>query len=85
MSGEKIHDNVYLVGGGEISHPADCLVYLIDGGRWEDDTQYFTFVPDFVPEGIWKLLRPVETWLERSRWSVYSAHFMAVWKKNDPC
>jgi len=33
MSGEKVHDNVYLVGGGEISHPADCLIYLIDGGN----------------------------------------------------
>jgi glyoxylase-like metal-dependent hydrolase (beta-lactamase superfamily II) len=31
--GEKVHNNVYLVGGGEISHPADCLVYLIDGGN----------------------------------------------------
>jgi glyoxylase-like metal-dependent hydrolase (beta-lactamase superfamily II) len=33
VSGKKIHDNVYLVGGAEISHPADCLVYLIDGGE----------------------------------------------------
>jgi glyoxylase-like metal-dependent hydrolase (beta-lactamase superfamily II) len=31
-SGEKICSNIYLVGGGEISHPADCLVYLVDGG-----------------------------------------------------
>jgi glyoxylase-like metal-dependent hydrolase (beta-lactamase superfamily II) len=30
---EKIHDNIYLVGGAETSHPADCLVYLIDGGE----------------------------------------------------
>jgi glyoxylase-like metal-dependent hydrolase (beta-lactamase superfamily II) len=31
-SGEHVHENIYLVGGGEISHPADCLVYLVDGG-----------------------------------------------------
>ncbi len=30
---EKVWGNVYLVGGSEISHPADCSVYLIDGGE----------------------------------------------------
>ena len=30
---EEIWEGIYLVGGGEISHPADCLVYLIDGGE----------------------------------------------------
>jgi len=31
MPGEKICDNIYLVGGSEISHAADCSVYLLDG------------------------------------------------------
>lgn len=31
--GEKICEGVYLVGGSELSHPADCLLYLIDGGN----------------------------------------------------
>jgi glyoxylase-like metal-dependent hydrolase (beta-lactamase superfamily II) len=30
--GEKVWENIYLVGGSGISHPADCSVYLIDGG-----------------------------------------------------
>ncbi|UCD57073.1 MAG: MBL fold metallo-hydrolase [Candidatus Hydrogenedentota bacterium] len=30
--GEKVWENIYQVGGVEISHPADCSVYLIDGG-----------------------------------------------------
>ena len=53
----------------------------VDGGCWKDDRQYFTFIPDFVPLGIWKMLRPFEIGLERSRWNAYSAHFMAVWEK----
>ena len=32
MPGEKISDNIYLVGGSKVSHPADCSVYLLDGG-----------------------------------------------------
>lgn len=31
--GEKVWENVFLVGGSEISHTADCSVYLIDGGH----------------------------------------------------
>ena len=30
--GEKVWESIYLVGGSEVSHPADCSVYLIDGG-----------------------------------------------------
>ena len=32
MPGEKVCENIYLIGGGDISHPADCSVYLVDGG-----------------------------------------------------
>ncbi|RJP71982.1 MAG: MBL fold metallo-hydrolase [Candidatus Abyssobacteria bacterium SURF_17] len=31
-SAEKICEHIYLVGGSESSHPADCSVYLIEGG-----------------------------------------------------
>ncbi len=30
--GEKVCEHVYQVGGSEISHAADCSVYLVDGG-----------------------------------------------------
>ncbi|GAB4341942.1 MAG: MBL fold metallo-hydrolase [Candidatus Abyssubacteria bacterium] len=32
LRAEKVHERVYLVGSSAISHPADCSVYLIDGG-----------------------------------------------------
>jgi len=31
-SGEKVWENIFLVGGSDISHSADCSVYLIDAG-----------------------------------------------------
>ena len=45
------------------------------------DVRYFTFLPDFVPSAIVRLLAPVERLLERSAARVYSAHYMAVWRK----
>ena len=45
------------------------------------DVRYFTFLPDFVPQRLVRLLRPVEQLLERSRLKVYSAHYMAVLEK----
>ena len=45
------------------------------------ETRYFTFVPEFVPEPIVRLLAPVERALERSPLGVYSAHYMAVLRK----
>lgn len=43
--------------------------------------EYFTFLPDFVPASIVRLLAPIEQWLERSSFRVFSAHYMAVLKK----
>lgn len=44
-------------------------------------TEYFTFMPEFVPGWILRLLRPIESRLERSRLRVFSAHYMAVLQK----
>ncbi len=45
------------------------------------DVHYFTFLPDFVPAPIVRLLGPLERVLERSAARVYSAHYMAVIRK----
>jgi 2-polyprenyl-3-methyl-5-hydroxy-6-metoxy-1,4-benzoquinol methylase/uncharacterized membrane protein YbhN (UPF0104 family) len=45
------------------------------------DVRYFTFLPDFVPAPIIRLLAPIERLLERSAARDYSAHYMAVLRK----
>jgi 2-polyprenyl-3-methyl-5-hydroxy-6-metoxy-1,4-benzoquinol methylase/uncharacterized membrane protein YbhN (UPF0104 family) len=45
------------------------------------DVRYFTFLPDFVPQAIARLLSPFERLLEASPLGVYSAHYMAVLRK----
>lgn len=54
-------------------------------GRYTDapvlETHYFTFLPDFVPQGLARFFGPFERLLERSRFGVYSAHYMAVIQK----
>ncbi len=45
------------------------------------EVRYFTFLPDFIPQSIARLLRPFERALERSRLACYSAHYMAVLRK----
>jgi ubiquinone/menaquinone biosynthesis C-methylase UbiE/uncharacterized membrane protein YbhN (UPF0104 family) len=42
------------------------------------EVRYFTFLPDFVPRAVARLLAPVERLLEASPLRVYSAHYMAV-------
>lgn len=46
------------------------------------ETRYFTFLPEFTPETLVRLLAPLERYLERSRCSAYSAHYMAVLRKD---
>jgi ubiquinone/menaquinone biosynthesis C-methylase UbiE/uncharacterized membrane protein YbhN (UPF0104 family) len=48
------------------------------------DVRYFTFLPDFMPAFLVRLLRPIERRLEASSLRVYSAHYMAVLKKEAP-
>ena len=45
------------------------------------DVRYFTFLPDFVPQALVRVLAPIERLLERSMLRVYSAHYMAVLEK----
>lgn len=42
------------------------------------DVRYFTFLPDFVPQAIVRLLTPIEQLLEASPLRIFSAHYMAV-------
>jgi ubiquinone/menaquinone biosynthesis C-methylase UbiE len=48
------------------------------------EARYFTFLPDFVPQAIARLFSPLERRLERSSFGVYSAHYMAVLRKESP-
>lgn len=45
------------------------------------DVRYFTFLPDFVPQVVVRWLQPIERLLERSRWRIYSAHYMATLRR----
>jgi SAM-dependent methyltransferase len=45
------------------------------------EVRYFTFLPDFVPQALVRLLAPFERLLERSSLKVLSAHYMAVLEK----
>jgi 2-polyprenyl-3-methyl-5-hydroxy-6-metoxy-1,4-benzoquinol methylase/uncharacterized membrane protein YbhN (UPF0104 family) len=45
------------------------------------DIRYFTFLPDFLPRRLVRLLTPIERLLEASPLGAYSAHYMAVLRK----
>jgi 2-polyprenyl-3-methyl-5-hydroxy-6-metoxy-1,4-benzoquinol methylase/uncharacterized membrane protein YbhN (UPF0104 family) len=45
------------------------------------DLRYFTFLPEFVPQALVRLLAPLERLLEASPLRVFSAHYMAVLQK----
>jgi SAM-dependent methyltransferase len=45
------------------------------------ETRYFTFLPEFIPGGLVRLLAPLERLLERSPLGVYAAHYLAVLRK----
>jgi SAM-dependent methyltransferase len=45
------------------------------------ELRYFTFLPDFVPQTLVRLLAPLERLLESSPLGRYSAHYMAVLQK----
>jgi 2-polyprenyl-3-methyl-5-hydroxy-6-metoxy-1,4-benzoquinol methylase/uncharacterized membrane protein YbhN (UPF0104 family) len=45
------------------------------------EIRHFTFLPDFLPSALVRRLGPLERRLERSPLGVYSAHYMAVFRK----
>jgi SAM-dependent methyltransferase len=49
----------------------------VAGARWDSDHAYLTFLPDFTPAPLVRLLGPVERVLERSPLRAWSAHFVA--------
>ena len=46
-----------------------------------EQVRYFTFLPEFLPGAIVRLLTPIERVLEGSPLRVYSAHYLAVLRK----
>jgi len=63
--------------------------WWIEPQRWKKagemklvDLQYFTFLPDFAPQWLMGYLLAVERRLEASSLQRYSAHYMAILKKD---
>ncbi len=50
---------------------------VIPGAHWSNKVDYFTFLPDFIPQNVLKRLEGFERYLEKSRLRKYSAHYMA--------
>ncbi len=44
---------------------------------------YYTYLPDFTPPTLYRVLAPLEARLERSRMAPWSAHFTAVYRRTD--
>jgi len=60
----------------------------VETEKWENignfshiKTEYFTFLPDFIPKVLMKPLRKIENWLELGSISRYSVHYMAALRK----
>lgn len=45
-------------------------------------TRYFTFLPDFIPRVLMRPAMAVERWLERGPTAPYSAHYLAVLRRD---
>lgn len=55
---------------------------VVPGARWDPEIAFLTFVPDFMPRPLLRLLEPIEAQLERSRIRRFSAHFAATLLKD---
>ena len=53
----------------------------VAGGAWAPRVDYFTFIPDFAPAWLLRHVDGLEQWLARSSWRTYSAHYLAVFRK----
>ena len=56
----------------------------LDGAAWQKDVEYFTFLPDFVPARVLRLMAPLERALEKSFLRSWSAHYVARLIKDGP-
>ncbi|MCC6765284.1 MAG: methyltransferase domain-containing protein [Deltaproteobacteria bacterium] len=54
----------------------------VAGARWTSEVRYFTFLPDFVPAPLLRVLATLEGTLERSRFRRFSAHYQACLVKD---
>lgn len=54
----------------------------IPGGVWQSAISYFNFFPEFLPEAVLQAIKPLERWLEASPLRRYSAHYMAVLRRD---
>lgn len=64
--------------------------WWIDPREWDkvpglrlQGTDYFTFLPDFIPRGLLEPALAVERWLERGPTAPYSAHYLAIMRRED--
>jgi hypothetical protein len=67
--------------GDEVWIRFDALPAL-PGARWEARVDTFTFLPDVLPRKLEQALLPLERWLEASPLRGYSAHYLAVLRKD---
>lgn len=49
-----------------------------------EGTRYFTFLPDFIPRVLMRPALAIERWLERGPTRPYSAHYLAVLRREEP-
>jgi hypothetical protein len=54
----------------------------IDGGAWQPERVYFTFLPEFLPSLGHRMFEPLERWMERSGLRRYAAHYMAALRRD---
>ena len=57
--------------------------FRIPSSLQRESVKYFTFMPDFLPQGLLRFALPIEKRLERSRLARYSAHFALTLRKVD--
>ncbi len=54
----------------------------VSGSVWSKHNAYFTFLPDFIPMRIMRILQGLEHRLEKSKFARFSAHYLACLKKD---
>ncbi|MGH7502338.1 MAG: lysylphosphatidylglycerol synthase domain-containing protein [Longimicrobiales bacterium] len=64
------------------------IEHWIDPDRWRaspdlelEDVRYFTFLPDFLPRSLMRIVLPLERRLEAGPLRTYSVHYMAAMRK----